>query len=243
MHKGLYWSQLTTGIGIGLILVSSIWIATEHISIADALAIPRVGVDQAQNGSSTAPTNNASAQPINGAVQPHTDSSVNAGVANPAVEGVSNQAGNAVPTGTMGLDSPNGSGEPSPNQLPGEVPVQGTGIDQSTASNVESDQTKSQVAPTPSTSNGIPNSGSGGVQNPSANQAQSGEFQIVYAFVVDPGDSSERIASKLEAYGLASSQDFLQAIHAQNLDRKLKAGHYELTEGESVYEIIAKLTR
>lgn len=32
MHKGLYWSQLVAGIGIGLILVALIWIFANHFA-------------------------------------------------------------------------------------------------------------------------------------------------------------------------------------------------------------------
>lgn len=224
MHKGLYWSQLVAGIGIGLILASSIWITVEDISVADALGIPRVGLVQ-PGGNYTVPSSNP-VIPADGTVQPGAVTNGSADPANPNLpaqnptrmdsqgltqplqQGVSL----SVNTGNAALAS-NPAGAPQvspPSQLTAQVSLNTETTDRAVQ---PSDRIHSTAAP------------------------------VVHTFVVNPGDSSERIANRLEKYGIVSSSDFLRAVHVRNLDRKLKAGHYELTAGESLNEIIAKLIR
>lgn len=232
MHKGLYWSQLITGIGIGLILASSIWIYIDHITIADALSIPRVGVEQKNT---SAPNVNPTTVPTSGTPQNTGDLNAMNHSQAPVGENISDLNG-SMPTEEKDLNP----AEVNPSQgqsLVGET-EQETRMTPTHNPSESQNSVNQRIQPT---QNGVKDLTSS--ESQSSARTQSPVYPIVYSFIVDPGDSSERIASKLEAYGLASSHDFLQVVHAQNLDRKLKAGHYELTQGESLHEIIAKLTR
>lgn len=80
------------------------------------------------------------------------------------------------------------------------------------------------------------------VQGASGTGPVSATAQTKKSFVIPSGASAEKIAQLLQSEGwIQEKEDFLARVKAQKLEKRFKAGTYELVPGLSIEDIIERL--
>lgn len=107
--------------------------------------------------------------------------------------------------------------------------------EKATATSPEANPLASNASPSPQTT-------APSVQGASGTGPVSATAQTKKSFVIPSGASAEKIAQLLQSEGwIQEKEDFLARVKTQKLEKRFKAGTYELAPGLSIEDIIERL--
>ena len=137
------------------------------------------------------------------------------------------------PTGTTSPTNTTGKSSTTHNQTPAK---QGALAPSPVTSAVTTAPTTAKTTSAKTTANPT---ASAGLEKPVLQLGKGDQI----AFVIAHGESTERIAARLEALGFFRSKDFLHEMYTTHLDLQIKAGTHLIRKGSTIAEVIEDIIK